>query len=78
MYVYNEFYRIGCMLSWLMFIEVNVHVDLCNCAWQVGNYLHTVYIKVATNEGWYLTSRYASKLIGGPLRWIFKTNGKLI
>ena len=60
------------MLSWLMFIEVNMHVNLCNMH---GNYLKTTHIKVVTNEKWYLTSRYASEVIdsnaykiGGPLR----------
>ena len=46
-YVYNEFYRIGLMVSRLMFIEVNMHVNLCNMH---GNYLKTTHIKVVTNE----------------------------
>ena len=33
------------------------------CANVYGKYLHTAYIKVVTNEGWHLTSRYSSELI---------------
>ena len=61
------------MLSRLMFIKVNMHVNLCNMH---GNYLKTTHIKVVTNEKMVpLTSSYASKVIdssackiGGPLR----------
>ena len=34
------------------------------CATVHGNYWHTTYIKMVTNEGWYLTSRYAFEVIG--------------
>ena len=41
MYVYNKFYRMESMLLWLMFIEVDMHADLCKCAWQIPP--HRIY-----------------------------------
>jgi len=45
------------------------------CATVPGNYLYTTYIKVVTNEGWYLISRYASELIGSVVHIKYKTKG---
>ena len=83
MYVYNKLYRMGRMLSWLIFLEVDLHANLCKCAWQIPP--HCIYQSghkcgMTPNKWIFFWTHWVSNAykIGDPLRWISKTKGNLI